>query len=231
DHIAHEPGLDGQAFPLCNPGKQRSGEVMNEFAKAAHAPQLAMRIDSKLIKALPTGALGMAMQLPALKNVRRAVLADFGIPDDIIEYIGLTAEFDTRDTERALEGSGIEVPPLESYAHKLWDYWERNLDPDLFKDRSFEGAVNGRTVVITGASSGIGRAAALKIAAAGGIPLLVSRGVEKLEELKSEIESRGGTAYVYPTDLSDMDAIEESANKMLDEHVAIDMLVNNAGRS
>src|SRR5439155_3302305 len=139
---------------------------------------------------------------------------------------------DTRDTERALKGSGIEeVPPLESYAHKLWDYWERNLDPDLFKDRSFEGAVNGRTVVITGASSGIGRAAALKIAAAGGIPLLVARGQEKLEELKGEIESRGGTAYVYPTDLSDMDAIEESARKMLDDHPAIDMLVNNAGRS
>src|SRR3954466_1328812 len=91
DHIAHQPDLDGQAFHLCNPRKQRSGEVMNEFAKAAHAPQLAMRIDSKLIKALPTGAVGMAMQLPALKNVRRAILADFGIPDDIIEYIGLTA--------------------------------------------------------------------------------------------------------------------------------------------
>src|ERR671934_878969 len=74
DHIAHQPDLDGQAFHLCNPRKQRSGEVMNEFAKAAHAPQLAMRIDSRLIKALPTGALGMAMQLPALKNVRRAVL-------------------------------------------------------------------------------------------------------------------------------------------------------------
>ena len=74
---------------------------------------------------------------------------------------------------------------------KLWDYWERNLDPDLFKDRSFEGAVNGKTVVITGASSGIGRAAALKIAAAGGIPILVARTQDKLEEVKAEIEARG----------------------------------------
>ena len=90
----------------------------------------------------------------------------------------------TRATPSArCAGSGIELPELESYADKLWDYWERNLDPDLFKDRSFEGAVNGRTVVITGASSGIGRAAALKIAAAGGIPILVARSLDKLEEL------------------------------------------------
>jgi thioester reductase-like protein len=231
DHIAHQPDLDGQAFHLTNPRKQRAGEVMNQFARAAHAPQLALRVDKRLTDALPKGVISMAMKMPPLKDVRRTLLADFGIPEEVIEHIALRPQFDTRDTERALRDSGIGVPPLEEYAERLWDYWERNLDPDLFKDRSFEGAVNGRTVVITGASSGIGRAAALKIAAAGGIPLLVSRGVEKLEELKAEIESRGGTAYVYPTDLSDMDAIEESARKMLDDHPAIDMLVNNAGRS
>jgi NAD(P)-dependent dehydrogenase (short-subunit alcohol dehydrogenase family) len=231
DHIAHQDGLDGQAFHLTNPKSQRSGEVMNAFAKSGHAPHLAIRIDKRLTDALPKGVISMIVRLPQLKGVRRAVLADFGIPEEVLDYIGLTAQFDTRDTERALAGSGIEIPPLETYADKLWDYWERNLDPDLFKDRSFEGAVNGRTVVITGASSGIGRASALKIAAAGGIPLLVARGVEKLEEVKAEIEGQGGTAYIYPTDLSDMDAIEETANKMLAEHAAIDMLVNNAGRS
>jgi hypothetical protein len=64
----------------------------------------------------------------------------------VLGYMRLTAQFDTRDTERALEGRGISVPPLDSCAAKLWDYWERNLDPDLFKDRSFEGAINGKTV-------------------------------------------------------------------------------------
>src|SRR3954464_2273966 len=231
DHIAHQPDLDGQAFHLTNPRSQRAGEVMNEFAKAANAPQLAVRVDKRLTDALPKGVVSMAMQLPPVKEARKSLLADFGVPEEVVEHIALRPQFDTRDTERALKNSGIEVPALEEYAHRLWDYWERNLDPDLFKDRSFGGAVNGRTVVITGASSGIGRAAALKIAKAGGIPLLVSRGVEKLEELKGEIESAGGTAYVYPTDLSDMDAIEASARKMLDDHPAIDMLVNNAGRS
>ncbi len=203
DHIAHQPGLDGQAFHLTNPKSQRSGDVMNEIAKAAHAPQLTVRIDTKLLQALPKGTFSMLMQLPAARGVRKALLADFGIPDEVLGYIGLTAQFDTRDTERALDGSGISVPALASYATKLWDYWERNLDPDLFKDRSFEGAVNGKTVLITGASSGIGKAAAFKIAKAGGIPLLVARSEDKLLQTKREIEDLGGTAYAYTADVSD----------------------------
>jgi len=231
DHIAHQPGLDGQAFHLTNPKSQRSGEVMNAFAAAAHAPQMSIRIDSKLLKALPKGTIGMLMALPAAKGVRNAVLADFGIPAEVIGHIALTPQFDTRDTERALKGSGIEVPPLSSYAPKLWDYWERNLDPDLFKDRSFEGAVNGKTVLITGASSGIGRAAALKIARAGGIPLLVARSADKLQETQREIEDIGGTAFSYTADVSEPDSVDALVEKVLADHPTVDILVNNAGRS
>jgi len=231
DHIAHERGLDGQAFHIVDPKPMKSGDVLNTFARAGHAPRAVMRVDKKLTSMLPKGVLHYAMQIPALKGVRRSVLADLGIPEEVFEYLGLTAQFDARDTRRALQGSGIELPPLASYADKLWDHWERNLDPDLFKDRSFEGAVNGRTVIITGASSGIGRAAALKIAAAGGIPILVARSLDKLEELKREIEGAGGTAFAYSADLSDNDSIDAAVERILAEHVAVDMLVNNAGRS
>jgi NAD(P)-dependent dehydrogenase (short-subunit alcohol dehydrogenase family) len=231
DHIAHQDGLDGQAFHLTNPKKQRSGEVINLFAAAGHAPQLQMRVDKKLIDMLPKGALSMLMKAPPMRDARRAVLADFGIPEEVVDFVGLTAEFDTRDAERALEGSGIAVPELEDYAWRLWDYWERNLDPDLFRDRSFEGAVNGKRVVITGASSGIGKAAAMKIADAGGIPLLVARNMDKLEETKAEIEEAGGTAYVYSADLSELESIDELVERLLAEHPVIDVLINNAGRS
>src|SRR5919107_1255148 len=64
---------------------------------------------------------GQAMQAPPAKNVRRAILADFGIPEEIIEHTALRPDFDTRDTERALKGTDIEVPELESYAYRLWD--------------------------------------------------------------------------------------------------------------
>jgi NAD(P)-dependent dehydrogenase (short-subunit alcohol dehydrogenase family) len=231
DCIAHQPNLDGQAFHLTNPRSQRVGETMNEFAAAAHAPRLALRIDKRLTDALPKGVFSMMLKLPALRDVRRTLLADFGVPEEVVEHIALRPQFDTRDTERALAGSGIEVPELSSYAHRIWDYWERHLDPDLFKDRSLKHAVNGRTVIITGASSGIGRATALKVAASGGIPLLVARGTDKLEELKEEIEASGGTAYVYSADLSETASIESLIDRILADHPAVDMLVNNAGRS
>jgi NAD(P)-dependent dehydrogenase (short-subunit alcohol dehydrogenase family) len=231
DHLAHVDGLDGQAFHVVDPKPPRSGDVMNTFANAAHAPRAVMRVDKRMTDMLPKGVLSYALKIPALQGIKRGFLADLGIPEEALQNAELRTRFDARDTQRALAGSGIELPPLDSYATKLWDYWERNLDPDLFKDRSFEGAVNGKTVVITGASSGIGRAAAVKIAAAGGIPLLVARTQEKLEEVKAEIEAAGGSAYVYPCDLSDFDAIEELVPRMLADHPAIDMLVNNAGRS
>ena len=231
DHIAHLPDLDGRAFHLVNPKMQKVGDVMNTFARAGHAPQMVMRVDKRMTDMLPKGVLSYAMKLPALKDIRRSLLADLGVPESVIDYMGLTATFDARDTKRALEGSGIELPPLESYAEKLWDYWERNLDPDLFKDRSFEHAVNGKTVIITGASSGIGKAAAHKIAAAGGIPILVARSLDKLEEAKAEIEREGGSAYAYSCDLSDHDSIDATLETIFSEHASIDVLVNNAGRS
>ena len=231
DHIAHADGVDGQAFHLVNPRPQRAGDVLNTFARAGHAPQMVMRVDKRMTDMLPKGVLSYAMKLPALKDVRRTLLADLGIPAEVLGNMALVPRFDGRDTQRALAGTGIEVPPLESYATKLWDYWERNLDPDLFKDRSFEGAVNGRTVVITGASSGIGRAAALKIAKAGGIPILVARTQENLDQVKDEIERDGGTAYAYTADLSDYDSIDALVEKIFADHPSVDMLVNNAGRS
>jgi NAD(P)-dependent dehydrogenase (short-subunit alcohol dehydrogenase family)/thioester reductase-like protein len=231
DEIAHRPALDGQAFHLTNPRSQRSGELINVIAAAAHAPQLTMRIDARLLRALPKGTFSLLMSLPAARQVRHAVLADLGIPDEVLGYVGLTAQFDTRDTERALTGSGISVPPIETYADKLWDYWERNLDPDLFRDRSFEGAVQGKIVLITGASSGIGRAAALKIARAGATVILVARNADRLEATRAEIEDLGGTAHCYSADLSDSHAIDDLCEHVLAEHPRVDILVNNAGRS
>jgi short-subunit dehydrogenase len=97
--------------------------------------------------------------------------------------------------------------------------------------RSLHDAVKGRTVLITGASSGIGRAAALKIGKAGGTVLLVARTREKLEEVGREIEDLGGTAYVHPCDLTDSDDIDRMAAEVLEHHDAVDILVNNAGKS
>ena len=139
--------------------------------------------------------------------------------------------FDARDTQRALEGTGIAVPPLSTYAGRLWDYWERNLDPALFRERSLASSIKGKKVMITGASSGIGLETALKVGEAGGEVLLVSRTREKLEEVAEQVRERGGKAHVHPADLSDLDDIERMAEEVIEQHGGVDVLVNNAGRS
>jgi NAD(P)-dependent dehydrogenase (short-subunit alcohol dehydrogenase family) len=149
----------------------------------------------------------------------------------MLSYISYPTKFDCRQTQKALKGSGIEVPRLEDYAWRLWDYWERHLDPDLFIDRSLRGHVKNSVVVVTGASSGIGQATALMMANAGARVMLVARGVEKLAETSKAIKSAGGRAWSYPCDISDLKACDDVIDKIIRDHGTIDVLVNNAGRS
>jgi short-subunit dehydrogenase len=231
DHIAHEPDLDGRAFHLTDPNPRNAGEVINLFAKAADAPQMAFRLDTDLTEPA-TGIARRALSLlPPAKRVARVALDQLGLPASVLTYVDYPTRFDSSGTQAALAGTGIEVPPLESYASRIWDYWERNLDPDLFKDRSLAGAVRGKIVLITGASSGIGKATAVKVADAGATVLLVARSIDKLEETKAEIVAGGGAAHIHQCDLSDIEDIERMAEEVLAYHGHVDILVNNAGRS
>jgi short-subunit dehydrogenase len=97
--------------------------------------------------------------------------------------------------------------------------------------RSLDCTVEDRTVLITGASSGIGKAAALQIGKAGGVVLLVARTEDKLQQVRREIGSLGGVAHVHRCDLSDLDDIDRMAAEVLEQHGRVDILVNNAGKS
>ncbi len=229
--IAHKPGLDGNAFHLASPRMMSSAEALNDFAKAANAPHLALRLPPGPLDPLTAQTNALLRSLPGVTTVAETVLDEFGIPTEVIEHTGFSCSFDTTQTDAALAGSGIEVPPLADYAQVIWDYWENHLDAGGFASSSLRAALNGRTVVITGGSSGIGRSAALEIAAAGGTPLLVARSLDKLEEVKAEIELAGGSAYCYSADLSDIESIDELVATILAEHASVDMIVNNAGRS
>jgi thioester reductase-like protein len=232
EHIAHEPDLDGRAFHLTDPRPQRVDELINELASAAHAPRFALNIDKRLLDPLPKWPLALAGALPPWRQMRKLALRELGIPAEVLAHMELVPRFDTREAGRALAGSPLEQPPpLQDYVARLWDYWEREMDSDLRRGSTLKEALNGRHVMITGASSGIGRATALKVAAAGGVPLLIARNVENLEEVRAEIVAAGGTAYVYAADLSDVESIERLLERVLADHRNIDMLVNNAGRS
>ena len=118
--------------------------MIDIFARAAHAPQTSVRVPPWAIEAIePVVKAGLTVT-PLSDAVVDRVLADFGIPRSVLVYVNYPTHFDSRQTEAALEGTGITVPPLEAYAGKLWDYWERHLDPDLFRDRTLIGAARGR---------------------------------------------------------------------------------------
>jgi thioester reductase-like protein len=231
DYIAHQPGLDGRTFHLTDPEPLTVGGLFKALTKAANAPQPTVNLDARAMDALPLRFGTTLSRLPGARQVTDLVLAELGIPRESFAYLTYPTHFDSTRTRAVLHGSGIEVPPFTSYAQTLWDYWERTYSPDRKKDKQLARAIKDKTVMITGASSGIGRATALRVGAAGGRVLLVARGVEQLEETRTAIEDLGGTAFVHRCDLSDTSDIERMAKEVLAEHGRVDVLVNNAGRS
>lgn len=88
---------------------------------------------------------------------------------------------------------------------------------------------NGIRILVTGASSGIGRLLCLRLAEKGARLALVARRVEELESLKKEVEAKGAEAIVIPCDVRELEQVKQCVNKALAYYGNIDMLVNNAG--
>ena len=241
DHIAHKKGLDGQAFHLVDPTPYRVGDVLNIFARAAHAPKFSLRVNAALLGFVPSSVKKGLLALTPVRRIRNAVMKDLGLPDDIITFVNYPTRFDARETTAALKGSGISVPRLDDYAYRLWDYWERHLDPDLFIDRTLKGQVRGRVVLVTGGSSGIGLAAAHKLAQAGAITVIVGREQDKLDAAKKEIESAlkakngaeasGGQVVTHSADLASLESCDAMVAWLIEHYGGVDVLINNAGRS
>jgi NAD(P)-dependent dehydrogenase (short-subunit alcohol dehydrogenase family) len=231
DHLMHADDLDGRAFHLVAPEPQPLLDVINSFSAAAGGPIVGFPIDRRI--AVPArSVLGYTELIPGVSLARDVLLDRLAIPPEVIPHATFRTVFDSMETRRALRGTGISVPPLEEYADILWQFWAENLDSVRARRKRPGAALEGRAVVITGASSGIGAATALAVARLGGIPYLVARSADKLEELKSDVEAVGGTAKVYPCDITDAESVAATVKQMIaDSPDGIDYLVNNAGRS
>jgi short-subunit dehydrogenase len=96
---------------------------------------------------------------------------------------------------------------------------------------SLHDSIKGRTVLITGASSGIGESTAVALGRAGGKVLLVARTKEKLDAVADRVQEHGGEAFVHTCDLSDTDDVDRMAKEVLAQHDHVDVLINNAGKS
>lgn len=103
--------------------------------------------------------------------------------------------------------------------------------PRLSDHERLKSAVAGKTVLVTGASYGLGEATARKLAAAGATVLLVARSADKLNETAASITAAGGRAVPYPTDLTDEARITALTKQLTENHGALDIVVSNAAKS
>jgi 3-oxoacyl-[acyl-carrier protein] reductase len=90
-------------------------------------------------------------------------------------------------------------------------------------------SLSGRVAFVTGASQGIGRACALKLAAAGAVVAVAARNHDKLNELVKEIVAAGGQAATFALDVTDEEQVKSAIKGSVSQFGKIDILVNNAG--
>lgn len=229
--LSQLPDQDGRCFHLTDPQPRHAGEVLNLFARAGHAPLMGLRVDTELLRSLP---IDISSTLTAYEPVRAIVdqlLDDLQLPRSVLTFVNMPTLFDNRRTRTLLQGSDVRLPRLEEYGWRIWDYWERHLDPDLAVDRSLAGRVANKRVLITGGSSGIGRATALRLADAGATIIIVARDPQRLAKVGAEIRERGAVVHTYTCDITDGAACVAFVKRLLAEHGDVDILINNAGHS
>ena len=229
--ISHQKAIGKKCFHLVDPVGYRVGDVLDIFSRAAHAPRMNLFVNAALLGFIPKGIKKSLMAIAPVRRVRNAVLKDLGLPEDMLTFVNYPTRFDCRETLTALKGSGVECPNLKDYAWRIWDYWERHLDPELFIDRTLKGTVAGKVVLVTGGSSGIGLAAAHKFAEAGAITLICGRDQAKLDEACKEAKAKGYAFIAYAADIADMPDCDRFVQQLIADHGGVDFLINNAGRS
>lgn len=217
-------GRDGQTFHLTAPKTIGLRGIYRGIAPAAGLPPL--------IGSLPRAAATPFLQMTGrAKILRNMVATQLGIPGEILDVVDLAPTFTSERTEEALQGTGITAPEFASYAPQLWRYWAEHLDPDRARRDDADGPLVGRHVIITGASSGIGRASAIAVAARGATVFALARNAEALDALITEIRAGGGDAHAFTCDVTDSAAVEHTVKDILGRFGHVDYLVNNAGRS
>lgn len=222
--LVHAAGRDGQTFHLTAPKTTGLRGIYRGIAKVAGLPPL-------------RGSLPSATATPFLKVggrvkiVRNMVATQLGIPGEILDVVDLAPTFTAENTTEALRGTGIEVPQFSTYAPRLWRYWAQHLDPDRARRDDPRGPLVGKHVIITGASSGIGRASAIAIAERGATVFALARNASALDDLVAEIRQTGGQAYAFTCDVTDSASVEHTVKDILGRFGHVDYLVNNAGRS
>jgi NAD(P)-dependent dehydrogenase (short-subunit alcohol dehydrogenase family) len=222
--LMHARGRDGQTFHLTAPKTIGLQGIYRGVAKEAGLPPL--------LGALPGSVTTPIVRATGRAKVLRNMAAtQLGVPAEILDVVDLVPTFTADNAAEALRGTGISAPEFASYAPKLWRYWAEHLDPDRARRDDPAGPLVGKHVIITGASSGIGRASAIAVAERGAIVFALARNADALDELVAEIRAAGGQVHAFTCDLTDSTSVEHTVKDILGRFGHVDYLVNNAGRS
>ena len=219
-----DPAANGQTYHLTAPKTIGLRGIYRAIAPAAGLPTLGPAVPRAMAKPV-VGARGR------LKVWRNMVATQLGLPAEVLDVVDLAPTFNADRTRKALQGTGIEVPEFADYAPALWRYWTEHLNPDRARRHLPDSPLAGRHVIITGASSGIGRAAALAVAARGATVFALARNGSALDDLVDEIRAAGGDAHAFTCDVTDSDSVDACIKDILGRFGHVDYLVNNAGRS
>ncbi|MXP23059.1 SDR family oxidoreductase [Gordonia sp. HNM0687] len=228
-----QPGRSGQVFHLADPRRRTITDMYNAIAPGFRGPRGHNVIPRALVEPLVTVA-GSGV----LRVARDLVATQQGIPPALLDGMSLTADFRSDDSVAALRDRGIELPDLDDYGPRLWTYWSRHLDPARHRRTDPRGPLVGKHVLITGGSTGIGKATARMCVARGADVFIVARDRDALDAAVAELSATGskegvppGRVFAYPCDITDEEAVAGLVKTVLAEHDHVDVLVNNAGRS
>ncbi|RZV51506.1 MAG: SDR family oxidoreductase, partial [Pseudomonadales bacterium] len=247
DHLAHLPDQNHQCFYITDPNGIRVGDLLKCLLKISGGGNL-RSLDLPLFDAASEKAGNVVAKITPIKKLSEKLMDRMGVPAEVLAYINYPTHYDNAQTTALLAEGGVECPPFQDYAQVIWDYWLNFLrdEPEpvsremstLFDKvvgkpsvAALRRAIEGKVVVVTGATSGIGKECALRLAQAGADVVLVARTLEKLDETLLEIEQLGGEATAYSCDVSEPEQCDSLVEAVLENHGHVDVLINNAGRS
>ena len=227
------PDRSGLVFHLSDPVRRTITDMYNAIAPGFGAPKGFNVIPHQVVD-LMVSASGAG----PLRVGRNLIAEQQGVPAALLDTMSLPVRFDADRTVDVLATKGVALPDLDEYGPHLWTYWSEHLDPARNRRNDPRGPLVGKNILITGGSSGIGKATARMCVTRGANVFIVARSADDLDtavaELNSSTTKRGippGRAYAYQCDITDEESVGALVKTILGEHDHVDILVNNAGRS
>lgn len=231
--VGTDPGRSGQVYHLSDPRPHDITDLYNALAPAIGAPTGFTALGNRFLRP------AIALSGKGIVRKGRDFLASLeGVPPALLDATSLPVDFRADETARRLRDLGVMTPDLADYAPRLWHYWARHLDPTRHRRRDPRGPLVGKHILITGGSSGIGKATARKCVARGATVFIVARNADELDSVATELNAVDpkpgvprGRVFAYPCDITDEESGRWLVKNILAEHGHVDILVNNAGRS